>query len=129
MSSAFKTEIIKGLLIDSENQTITEVDVVRNERGSCLGSLYKHLNCSCVDVGRSLLTFLPSMPGDDVWFDDEATFSDSPYMFLLPGFVPLIGKGLILAYGDRVECLSHTLTQQDIESLRNSIKWLKREID
>lgn len=126
--SAFVSNI-KGLLIDPETQTITEVDVINDEHGSCLESLYDHLKCSCVDVTRGLLSYLPREPMDDIWFDDEANYSDCPYMFLIPGFVPLIGRGLILSIGDEGGCLSHTLTEQDIEYLKLSIKWFKREIE
>ena len=126
--SAFVSNI-KGLLIDPETQTITEVDVINDEHGSCLQSLYDHLKCSCVDVKSGLLSYLPREPMDDIWFDDEGNYSDCPYMFLIPGFVPLIGRGLILSFGDKGECLSHTLTQQDIDHLRQSITWFKREIE
>jgi hypothetical protein len=121
-------DIIKGLLIDPENQTISEVELMQDAEGTMLESIYEHLNCSCVDVARQLLTHLPSSPTDDVWFDYEASFSDCPYTFLIPGYIPLIGRGLILNYDDEGYCVSHMLTQQDIEVLRSTIRWYKREI-
>lgn len=124
---------IKGLLIDPENQTITEVNVnpdsYTGDDTSHLGSIYKHLQCSCVDVVRCLLEYLPNKPVDDVWIDDNGNYGNCPYMFLLPGFIPLIGRGLILSYNDaNGESMSHTLTDKDIDALRSSIKWLKREV-
>ena len=120
---------IKGLLVDPEKQTITEVDVECDDNGeSHVESIYKHLDCSCFDVARRLLTFLPSIPDDDVWLDDEAGFNGGKYMFLLPGFVPLVGRGLILSHDYRTgESLSHTLTAHDIEVLRDKICWMVRE--
>ena len=69
---------IKGLLIDPENQTITEVNVnpdsYAGDDTSHLGSIYKHLQCSCVDVVRCLLEYLPNKPVDDVWIDDNGNY-------------------------------------------------------
>lgn len=126
-------EIIKGLLIDPENQSITEVEITPDpyEGGgaSHLESMYKHLKCDCVDLARHLLEYLPSMPNDDVWVDDIGSWGNCPYMFMLPNYVPLIGRALILGHDDfKGESISHTLTAEDIEALRRSIRWLKREI-
>lgn len=119
---------IKGLLIDPENQTITEVDVFEDvERESHLESIYKHLQCKWVDVGRNCLSYLPGKPVDDLWFDDEGNFSDCPYMFQLPRLVPLIGRALILSYDEDGRSCSHTLTPDDIEELRATVTWGVRE--
>lgn len=122
---------IKGLLIDPENQTITEVEVTPDKNGEThLDSIYDHLNCTCVDVGRYLLEYLPSNPKDDIWFDDEGNYSNCPYMFLLPGYVPLIGRGLILSHDDSDgRSLSHSLSSADIEFLRKTVRWFKREVN
>lgn len=115
---------IKGLLIDPENQTITEVDVIKDEnQESHLASIYEHLKCSWVDVGRNCLSYLPSKPQDDLWFDDEGNFSDCPYIFQLPRLVPLVGRALILSYDDEGNSCSHTLTLDDIEELRATVIW------
>lgn len=123
-------DILKGLLIDPENQTITEVDVYPDSDGeSHLSSMYSHLECTQVYLARDLLSFLPSSPADDIWFDEEGVYSNCPYMFLIPNYVPLIGKGLILGYDNMGRSTSHTLTPVDINLLRSRICWLKREID
>jgi hypothetical protein len=120
---------IKGLLIDPENQTITEVDVYPDLDGdSHLSSMYRHLDCMQVNLARDLLCFLPSRSADDVWFDEEGVYSSCPYMFLIPNYIPLIGKGLILGYDNLGKSISHTLTAEDIDVLRNNIKWFKREV-
>jgi hypothetical protein len=114
---------IKGLLIDPENQIITEVDVIEDAKKSHLASIYEHLKCSWVDVGRNCLGYLPSKPQDDLWFDDEGNFSDCPYIFQLPRLVPLVGRALILSYDDEGNSCSHTLTLDDIEELRATVIW------
>ena len=115
---------IKGLLIDPENQTITEVDVIEDaKKGSHLASIYEHLQCGWVDVGRNCLSYLPSEPQDDLWFDDEGNFSECPYVFQLPGLVPLVGRALILSYDDEGNSVSHTLTPEDLDVLRASVIW------
>jgi hypothetical protein len=121
-------DILKGLLIDPENQTITEVDVYPDRDGeSHLSSMYSHLNCRQVYLARDILTFLPSGPADDVWFDEEGNYSGYLYMFQIPGYVPLIGKGLILGYDNMGRSTSHTLTPVDINLLRSGIRYYKRE--
>ena len=118
---------IKGLLIDPENQIITEVDVIEDAKKSHLASIYEHLKCSWVDVGRNCLSYLPSKPQDDLWFDDEGNFSDCPYIFQLPRLVPLVGRALILSYDDEGNSCSHTLTLDDIEELRATVIWGVRD--
>jgi hypothetical protein len=72
---------------------------------------------------------LPNCPCDDVWFDDEGLYSGNKYMFLIPAFVPLIGRGLILSYNNLGDCESHTLTAEDIDVLRKSIRWLEKVVE
>ena len=115
--------IIKGVLIDPVNRTVSEVEL-SNE--NLLASMYKVLGCACVDVGREGLTFLPSKPYDDLWFDDEGLYSECEDCFELPGMVPLIGRGLILSYDADGNSISHTLTQEDICKLRSVVTWSKR---
>lgn len=115
---------IKGLLICPDTRTITEIDV-NNE--DSLQAMYEAIKCDCVDVGRGGLQFLPSKPQDDVWFDDEAKFSEKENCFLLPGWVPLIGNGLILGFDDAGNSTNHTLTQEDVAMLRQIIRWCKRQ--
>lgn len=119
--------VLKGLLIDPETQTITEVEVYPDENGEThLDSMYELLQCTCVDVGRNCLNFLPSSPVDDIWFDDEGNFSDNQFRFQIPGLVPLVGRALILSYDGMGGSTSHTLTAEDIKELRRSIAWGRR---
>lgn len=117
---------IKGLLIDPYAQKITEVQIPVEDDGSCLNGMYRAIGCECVDVGRGGLRYLPSHPEDDVWFDDEASFTDKTQCFAIPGWQPLIGKGLILGYDDNGNSIDHTLTPEDVEELEESIFWIER---
>lgn len=119
---------IRGVLIDPENKTITEVDVPADSNGSYLTGICSHLQCEWVEVGRSCLEYLPSSPADDLWFDEDGNFGDGMFAFKTPRLVPLIGRGLILSYDDEGRCVSHTLTTEDIEQLNASIEWLTRDV-
>lgn len=119
---------IKGILIDPENGKIEEVDVPVEKYGSTLRSLYRLIGCSCVDVGRGGLTYLPSHPVDDVWFDDEAALiEDPPGTFQIPGWVPIIGKGVILSFDKRDYSVSHTLTPDDLEALKKTVVLMQKK--
>ena len=119
---------IKGLLIDPEKREISEVSIPADDDGSCLEGMYSALHCTAVDVGRGGLSYLPSHPADDVWFDDEGLYSDCTALFLLPGWVPLVGRGLILGFDDEGNSVDHTLTAEDIEELKRTIRWGRRQI-
>lgn len=98
-----------------------------DNEGSSLQSMYKILNCEYVDVASGGLQFLPSNPLDDVWFDDEGNFSDCEDCFIIPGWIPLIGRGVILGVNiDNGESINHTLTYDDIAYLRTLIRFCKR---
>lgn len=113
---------IKGILIDPENGKIEEVDVPVEKDGSTLHGLYNLIGCSCVDVGRGGLKYLPSHPADDVWFDDEAAFIEDPLgTFQIPGWVPIIGKGVILSFDKHDDSVGHTLTPDDLEVLKKTV--------
>ena len=116
-------KVLKGLLIDPEKREISEVEIPVGEDGSCLNGMYRAIGCSAVDVGRGGLRYLPNHPEDDVWFDDEGLFSDCKYSFKLPGWVPLIGRGLILGFNDEGDSVDHTLKPKDVQVLRLTIMW------
>lgn len=111
----------KGLLIDPTERTITEV-----ETDGGLKSMYALIGCTCVDMARGGFQFLPSNPTDDLWFDDEGLYSDCMDCFVVPGMVPLIGKGLILGYNDDGDSIGHSLTEDDIFALRHSVEFISR---
>ena len=121
------SKTIKGLLIDPEKREISEIEIPFDDDGSCLHGMYEALNCTAVDCGRGGLCYLPSSPSDDIWFDDEGLYSDCEAMFKLPEWVPLVGRGLILGFDDEGECVDHTLTPEDIEVLKLTIKWGRRQ--
>ena len=117
---------IKGLLIDPERRTITEVEIPVDEDGSSLDGMYRALDCSTVDCGRGGLFGLPGRPADDVWFDDEGLYSDKHDGFVLPGWVPIIGRGLILGFDADGNSVDHTLSGDDVEALTRTIRWWRR---
>ena len=117
------SKTIKGLLIDPEKRTVSPVEIPLDEDGSCLHGMYRAIGCATVDCGRGGLRYLPSHPEDDVWFDDEGLFSGCKFSFMLPDWVPIIGRGLILGFNDEGDCVDHTLTAEDIDALRSSIRW------
>lgn len=119
-------KIITGILIDPSTESIQEVDVEMDSENCCLESMRKILGCDCVDVGRGGLQYLPGQPDDDVWFDDEGLFrEDNPGQFVIPGWIPLIGKGLILGYDRDGDCTGHNLTPDDLKVLRYTVSFIK----
>ncbi|MDD4817310.1 MAG: hypothetical protein PHI85_05010 [Victivallaceae bacterium] len=122
-----EVQSIKGVLIDPEKRTVSEVDVVLDHEGSSLHGMYDVLGCSCVDVGCGGLSFLPSRPDDDLWFDDEGLFrGDDCGCFMLPNSVPLVGRGLILGCDDNGRSIGHHLTAEDIDVLRSEVVFMDR---
>jgi len=119
----------KGLLIDPLFHRISEVEVPIDENGSSLHGMYDVLECSCVDVGRGGLLFLPSKPDDDLWFDDEWLFrGDDCGAFRLPSMtVALVGRGLIMGFDEEGNSVDHHLTAEDIDVLRKSVVFMTRE--
>lgn len=118
-------EVITGWLIKPEERSIERVDVRADSEGSILHDLYKHLQCDYVDVGRHGLTYLPSQPDDDIWFDDEGLFRNYEYGWQIPDWVPIVGRGLILGYDHLGESTSATLTNQDTDVLFQTIQFFK----
>lgn len=115
---------LKGIPIDPATGEIKEVEVRVSADGDIIQSMYEFLSCTCVDVGRGGLEYLPSHSPDDVWFDDEGAFQeDNPGSFEIPGWIPLIGKGLILGCDHLGHSVDHTLTAADLEVLRKPVKF------
>ena len=118
-------EVITGWLIKPEERSIEKVEVHADKEGSILQDLYKHLQCDYVDVGSHGLTYLPSQPDDDIWFDDEGLFRNYEYGWQIPDWVPIVGRGLILGYDHLGESTSATLTNQDTDVLFQTIQFFK----
>ncbi len=119
-------DTIKGVLICPSNQTITEVDVVKDD-DSFLDSMYRLIDCDTIDVVRDYLR--PFGCSDDLWVDDEALLKSPPVQWgfsLYPRNVanPIIGNALVLGV-DRTlgDCTPHTLTADIIQKIREKIEW------
>lgn len=116
---------IKGILIDPETQTVAEVEIHADENGSQLDSMYETLKCRYVETSSGGLDWLPGGCPDDVWFDEEAMLGEPEYFFQIPGWHSLAGRGLILGHDDECNSVSHTLSEVQIEELRNHIRYFR----
>lgn len=119
---------IKGLLIDPENRTVTEVDIQAGEDGSHLESMCKNLNCMWVDTSRNRLDWLPGGCPDDVWFDDEGMFCEPKHFFQIPGWQAIAGRGLILGHDSKGHSVNHTLNERQVEALRSGILFIQKGV-
>lgn len=117
-----RTEVITGLLIDPETQTVAEVQVRRNPHGdTCLDHMRELIEARWIDIVRDGLDLLPGNPADDIWVND-AFGADYPWQ--LPEWsYPIYGKALVLSYDDAGSSVSHTLTPEAVDILRNAIIW------
>ena len=104
----------KGILIDTENRTITEVEVVRNEQGSQLQSIYNHVKCSMVEV-------VSYDDQNDVYVDEEGllTMNEETKFFKLKNYPqPLAGNGLIMGFDNETgENGSTNLTIEEVKDM------------
>ena len=117
---------IKGLLINPAAQTIEEVDVEEGD-SSFLHSMYRLLDCDCVDVVRGYFSREPYKSEDDLWVDDEALLKEPPVQW---GFTlhnncnPILGKALVLGVDlTEGECKNFTLSPEAVEKVRKNIQW------
>lgn len=86
----------RGILIDTKNRTITEVDIVRNEEGSQLPSIYGHLNCSTFEM-------VQYNDVNDVYVDEEGLLNvtDETTFFKMKNYPqPIAGNGLIMGFDE-----------------------------
>lgn len=118
-----------GILIDPKARSIREVEIKKDEDGSCLTDMYRELNCECVDVAPGVMSYLPGHPEDDLWFDDEGVFreDDCGAFILSELFTPIIGRGLILGSDKSGNSVSHHLSQEAVEFLNKSVLFISRE--
>lgn len=100
---------IKGILIDVEKLTVTEVEF-ENE----LSSYYRLLKCDCI-------TTAPFDEGHDVIVDDEGLLK-TPFIgfFETPDGGEYAGHGLIVGFNDDGDWISHKL---NFETVKNSIRF------
>ena len=108
----------KGILINTENRTITEVDVVRNEEGSQLPSIYEHVKCSMVEV-------VQYDDKNDVYVDEEGLLSvdENTKFFKLKNYPqPLSGNGLIMGFDN--ETGENGSTNLTIDEVKNNVTFM-----
>ena len=103
----------KGILIDVQNRTITEVEVTKDKNGSELQSMYNHIKCEmveCVSLNEK----------NDVWVDEEGLLRITPFsmFFKIEGYHEFLpGNGLVLGFDEENEDSSDTtLTIDDVKS-------------
>lgn len=104
----------KGILIDVHNRTITEVEVTKDQEGSQLQSMYKHIKCGIVEC----VSFNEK---NDVWVDEEGllTLTQFSMFFKIEGYPEfLCGNGLIMGFDDETgESVDTTLTIDEVKSM------------
>lgn len=129
----------RGVLIDPEKKTVTEVQVpTENHDGevSALHGTRALLGCRVVDCVRDQLRNVPQFAPngtpvhclDDIWVDDEGI--DNPRGWSLPWLsgIRYGGRGLILGYCETDGAsMSSTLQRGGVEFLRNHIRWMNVE--
>ena len=81
----------RGYLINPIDRTVKEVEF------DGLDSIYKLLDCTCIDAAR-----LAPYNGDGVYVDDEGLLKEEPeYFFKISGYPgTLAGKGLLHGVDD-----------------------------
>ena len=102
----------KGILIDVKNKTITEVEVIENEQGSQLESIYKHLECSIFQI-------VNIDHKNDIYVDEEGlmNMNDETGFFQVDNKEPIVGNGLIMGYDDETgDSVDTTLSVEEVKS-------------
>ena len=98
----------KAVFIDAHNQSVTEVEIPREER---LQALYKQLGCSVVE--RTTID-----PNHDLIIDEEGLFKQDNPAFAIGGYM-FVGDALIM--GVDIESGEWTDHEIDIERLSAAI--------
>jgi hypothetical protein len=108
-----KQNKMKAILIDTQNQTVREVEV-EQKNGSPLQSMYQHIGCELVDV-------VNIDDKNDVFVDEEGLLKldDNSRFFILDGFFqPLAGNGLIVGLDSKNgKSISTTLTVEEVAEM------------
>ena len=103
----------KGILIDVQNRTITEVEVTKDSNDSELQSMYNHIKCGMVEC-------VSLNDENDVWVDEEGLLTLSPFsmFFKTEGYHEfLCGNGLVLGFDEENgDSSDTTLTIDDVKS-------------
>ena len=98
----------KAVFIDAHNQSVSEVEIPREER---LQALYKQLGCSIVE--RTTID-----PNHDLIIDEEGLFKQDNPAFAIGGYM-FVGDALIM--GVDIESGEWTDHEIDIEGLSAAI--------
>lgn len=104
----------KAVFIDAHNQSVTEVEIPREER---LQALYKQLGCSMVE--RTTID-----PNHDLIIDEEGLFKQDNPAFAIGGYM-FVGDALIM--GVDIESGEWTDHEIDIERLSAAIVFPSEE--
>jgi len=104
----------KAVFIDAHNQSVTEVEIPREER---LQALYKQLGCSIVE--RTTID-----PNHDLIIDEEGLFKQDNPAFAIGGYM-FVGDALIM--GVDIESGEWTDHEIDIERLSAAIVFPSEE--
>jgi len=104
----------KAVFIDVQNQSITEVEVPREER---LKALYNQLDCTMVQ--RTTID-----PDHDLIIDEEGLFKEDNPSFAMGGYL-FVGNALIMGVNpEEGEWIDHDI---DIERLKGAILYPNEE--
>lgn len=104
----------KAVFIDAHNQSVSEVEIPREER---LQALYKQLSCTMVQ--RTTID-----PNHDLIIDEEGLFKEDNPAFAIGGYM-FVGDALIM--GVDIESGEWTDHEIDIERLRGAIVFPSEE--
>ena len=126
-----KTEFVKGILIDPEKETVTEIELTRDEEGSLLHELYRVIGCDCVDCLRDCVGLNGKVKNDDVWVDDEALLNDPRHFWRFASWLKddfIAGRAVILDYDPRDGAsMAHSLTPAEVADLRAIVEFAHME--
>lgn len=106
-------KMMKGILIDSINKTVTEVELDGE-----LQSMYNLIGCQRIE---------PTMFDDEheIYVDEEGLFNnENQFFFMKDMATPMAGNGLILGFDPDIgDNWSHKL---DLESIRSKVIFMTR---
>ena len=107
----------KAILINVKEETITEVIVTKDLKGSQLQSIYGLLGCNLVDI--------VNVGENDIYVDDEGLLSldNNSKLFSYKGhYQPLAGNGLIMGYDNNTgDSIDVTIT---LDEVKKNVKFL-----
>lgn len=109
----------KGILINPENGTITEVGI---ENG--LNAIYEKIDCDCFDLQR---LGYKGKQENDIYVDDNGLSGDVKFGFQFGENQPIAGKGLIL--GNNPNTGDSVNTNLTLEEVKSKTKLFKSNLE